>query len=152
MTKLVSLFVEKKNILILDNGDVAAITKDEIKHVGTVQSGEIYIDGTGIGDIGSQVIKERKVLSEEGLFSIIISYHSLTKKLLNKPTIISRGFIYMKGNEAITTSLSNEVETLVKQELNKKMINPQTIKQVVIDHLSQAFHKLTIRKTLNIPN
>jgi mRNA degradation ribonuclease J1/J2 len=57
----------------------------------------------------------------------------------------------MKGNEAITTSLSNEVETLVKQELNKKMINPQTIKQVVIDHLSQAIHKLTLRKPLIIP-
>jgi ribonuclease J len=143
--------VEKKNILILDNGDVAAITKNDIKHVGSVQSGEIYIDGTGIGDIGSQVIKERKVLSEEGLFSIIITYNSQEKKLLNPPTIISRGFIYMKGNETITSNLSNEVETIVKLELNKKMINPQTIKQVVIDHLSQAIHKLTLRKPLIIP-
>ncbi len=143
--------VEKKHILILDNGDVAAISKDEIKHVGTVPSGEVYIDGTGIGDIGSQVIKERKVLSEEGLFSIIITYDSQKKLLFNTPTIISRGFIYMKGNEAITQSLSNEVESLVKQELNKKMINPQTMKQVVIDHLSQAIHKMTLRKPLIIP-
>ena len=111
----------------------------------------MYIDGTGIGDIGSQVIKERKVLSEEGLFSIIISYDGKTRKLLNHPTIISRGFIYMKGNEAITSSLSNEVESLIHQELNKKMINPQTMRQVVIDHLSQIIHKLTLRKPLIIP-
>jgi ribonuclease J len=143
--------VDKKHILILDNGDVAAISKNQIRLAGSVPSGEVYIDGTGIGDIGSQVIKERKVLSEEGLFSIIISYDGKTRKLLNHPTIISRGFIYMKGNEAITSSLSNEVESLIHQELNKKMINPQTMRQVVIDHLSQIIHKLTLRKPLIIP-
>ena len=118
---------------------------------GTIPSGEVYIDGTGIGDIGSQVIKERKLLSEEGLFSVIISYDKEKQTLLSAPTIISRGFIYMKGNEAITTSLSNEVETLMKAELNKKMINEQSIKNRIIDHLNQIIYELTLRRPLIIP-
>ena len=143
--------VIKDNILILDNGDVAAISNRSIRHAGTIPSGEVYIDGTGIGDIGSQVIKERKLLSEEGLFSIIISYDKHEKKLMNSPTIISRGFIYMKGSEAITTSLSNEVEQLMTAELNKKMINEQSIKNRIIDHLNTVIYEMTLRRPLIIP-
>ncbi len=143
--------VKKENVLILDNGDVAAITNQSMRLAGTIPSGEVYIDGTGIGDIGSQVIKERKLLSEEGLFSVIISYDKEKQKLLSSPTIISRGFIYMKGNEAITSNLSNEVEKLMKTELNKKMINELSIKNRIIDHLNQMIYELTLRRPLIIP-
>ena len=143
--------VDPKNILIMDNGDVAALTSDTIRHAGKVHSGEVYIDGTGIGDIGSQVIRERKMLSEEGLFAVILSYNSHTKKLINDPTIISRGFIYMKGNEEITQLLSNETKKIVNQELNRKMINELNIKQAVIDHLNDKIFDLTQRRPLVIP-
>jgi ribonuclease J len=143
--------VNPKNILILDNGDVAAITKDTIRLAGKVTSGEVYIDGTGIGDIGSTVIKERKLLSEEGLFSVILSINSTTKKLVNEPTIISRGFIYMKGNEEITQSLANEAKKIAQVELNKKLYNELNLKQAVIDHLNTKIFELTQRKPLVIP-
>ena len=118
---------------------------------GTVTFGEVYIDGTGIGDIGSMVIKERKLLSEEGLFSVILSINSLTKKLVNEPTIISRGFIYMKGNEEITSLLSNEVKKIVQIELNRKLYNEPNMKQAVIDHLNQKIYDMTQRRPLVIP-
>jgi len=143
--------VNPKNILILDNGDVAAITADTIRLAGKVTSGEVYIDGTGIGDIGSTVIKERKLLSEEGLFSVILSINSTTKKLVNEPTIISRGFIYMKGNEEITQSLANEAKKIAQAELNKKLYNELNLKQAVIDHLNTKIFELTQRKPLVIP-
>jgi ribonuclease J len=143
--------VNPKNILILDNGEVAAITADTIRLAGKVTSGEVYIDGTGIGDIGSTVIKERKLLSEEGLFSVILSLNSATKKLVNEPTIISRGFIYMKGNEEITQSLANEAKKITQLELNKKLYNELNLKQAVIDHLNTKIFELTQRKPLVIP-
>ncbi|MDX9691206.1 MAG: ribonuclease J, partial [Acholeplasmataceae bacterium] len=143
--------VSEDNILIMDNGDVAAITKDSIRLAGKVTSGEVYIDGTGIGDIGSQVIRERKLLSEEGLFAVVLSINSETKKMVNDPTIISRGFIYMKGNEEITSSLANEAKKVVQTELNKKVINELNIKQAVIDQLTQRIFELTQRKPLIIP-
>ena len=143
--------VNPKNILIMDNGEVAAITADTIRLAGKVTSGEVYIDGTGIGDIGSTVIKERKLLSEEGLFSVILSINSTTKKLVNEPTIISRGFIYMKGNEEITQSLANEAKKITQIELNKKLYNELNLKQAVIDHLNTKIFELTQRKPLVIP-
>jgi ribonuclease J len=143
--------VKKDNILILDNGDVAAISKQQIRLAGSVPSGDVYIDGTGIGDIGSTVIKERKTLSEEGLFSIVMSYDSTKKQLLSEPTVISRGFIYMKGNEHITDSLANEAKQVVLTEMNKKMLNVDTMKQRIIEHLSDKIYELTLRRPLIIP-
>ena len=143
--------VKPENILIMDNGDVAALTSDTIRLAGKVTSGEIYIDGTGIGDIGSTVIKERKALSEEGLFAVVLSINSTAKKLFNEPTIISRGFIYMKGNEEITQSLANEAKRITQIELNKKLFNELNLKNAVIDHLNQKIFELTQRKPLVIP-
>ncbi|TNF07216.1 MAG: ribonuclease J [Bacillota bacterium] len=143
--------VEEDNILIMDNGEVAALTSDTIRLAGKVTAGEVYIDGTGIGDIGSQVIKERKLLSEEGLFAVVLSINSQTKKMINDPTIISRGFIYMKGNEEITSSLANEAKKIVQIELNKKVFHELNIKQAVIDTLTQRIFELTQRKPLIIP-
>ncbi|MFA6693078.1 MAG: ribonuclease J, partial [Acholeplasmataceae bacterium] len=140
-----------KNILVMDNGDVAGITKDTIRLAGKVTSGEVYIDGTGIGDIGSQVIRERKMLSEEGLFSVVLSINSETKTLINDPTVVSRGFIYMKGNEEITASLSNNVKQMALSELSKKLFNELTLRQTIIDQLGQIIYELTQRKPLIIP-
>jgi ribonuclease J len=143
--------VDPKNILVMDNGDLAAITKDSIRLAGKVHSGEVYIDGTGVGDIGSIVLKERKLLSEEGLFAVILSIHSKEKVLVNSPTVISRGFIYMKGNEEITSSLANEAKNIVLREMNKKMYHENNMKQAVSDHLSQKIYELTLRRPLIIP-
>ena len=143
--------VKPENILIMDNGEVAALTTDSIRMAGKVTAGEVYIDGTGIGDIGSTVIKERKLLSEEGLFAVVLSINSGTKKLVNDPTIISRGFIYMKGNEEITQSLANEAKRITQAELNKKLFNELNLKTAVIDQLAMRIFELTQRKPLVIP-
>ena len=143
--------VNPKNILILDNGEVAALTKDTIRMAGKVASGEVYIDGTGIGDIGSAVIKERKVLSVEGLFSVVLSIDTEKKKMVNDPTVISRGFIYMRGNEELTGQLANEAKLVCEKELKAKMINEQHMKQAVIDHLSDKIFEITQRRPLIIP-
>jgi ribonuclease J len=143
--------VHPDNILVMDNGDVAAISKNALRLAGKVHSGEVYIDGTGIGDIGSVVIKERKLLSEEGLFSVIITLNSEKKKIIGDPTIISRGFIYMKGNEEITSSLALEAKKTCELELSKKLYHELNIKQAITDRLSQKIYEMTLRKPLIIP-
>ncbi len=143
--------VNPNNILIMDNGDVAALTSETIRYAGKVASGEVYIDGTGIGDIGSAVIKERKLLSEEGLFSVVLSIDTEKRKMVNDPTIISRGFIYMRGNEELTGQLANEAKMVCEKELRAKMINEQHLRQAVIDHLSEKIFEITQRRPLIIP-
>ena len=140
--------VKKENILIMDNGDVAALTKDSIRLAGQVQSGDVYIDGTGVGDIGSTVLKERKTLSEEGLVSVIVTVDLNSKKIINEPTIISRGFIYMKGNEEITAAIAHQAHKAVVIELSKKAPTISSIKQALEDQLSRHIYEKTLRKPM----
>ena len=143
--------VDPNNILIMDNGDVAAVSKDKVRYAGKVQAGDIYIDGTSVGNIGSNVLKERKILSEEGLFSVILTVDTENKTLINQPTVISRGFIYMKGNEELTSSLAALVKHITLQELPKKGYNELNLKQQIIDQLSEKIYDITLRKPMILP-
>lgn len=145
------LGVEKQNVMIMDNGDVAALTKHSIRNAGRVQAGDIYIDGTGIGDIGSAIIKERKLLSEDGLLSIILTIDPVNKKLLTEPTVISRGFIYMKGNEEITQNIAIKSKDIVNQEFAKKQFSEAQLKQSIIDKIGDHVKETTQRKPMIIP-
>ena len=147
----VSVGVKKENVLIMDNGDVAAITSNSARIAGQVTAGDVYIDGTGIGDIGTAVIRERKTLSEEGLFAIIITVDSKNKKMINKPTIVSRGFIYMRGNEEITNELANMVTNTINEELQAKVFNELILKQKITDQLQSKIHEMTLRRPVIIP-
>lgn len=142
--------VLKENVLILDNGDVAAVTKNYIRLAGQVPSGDVYIDGTGIGDIGSAVIKERKYLSEEGLFTIVITINSENKQLIANPSVVSRGFIYMRGNEEITASLTDVAKKEVLKEFEQKTLNLLNLKNRITEVLEKNIFELTQRKPVVI--
>lgn len=144
--------VRRENILVLDNGEVAALSKNTIRKAGRVHSGEVYIDGTGIGSVGNMVIRERKMLSEEGLLSVIITLDSKKKQLIANPTIISRGFIYMRGNADITKELSDDAAKIVENELkSNKVYHENNIKNLLVQHLDKKIYKMTMRKPLVIP-
>ena len=91
---------------VLDNGEVLAVTKNTARAAGKVQAGNVYIDGTGIGDIGNIVIRDRKLLSEDGLLSAIVTIDKKNMRLIGSPVIISRGFIYMKEHSDLTSEIS----------------------------------------------
>lgn len=144
--------VDPNNILILDNGDVAAISKNNIRLAGKVQAGDVYVDGSGIGDISNNVIWERKNLSEDGMFAVIITVDCQSKQIITDPTIISRGFIYMKGNEALTESLSNSTKEFVNTEFkNDATIHENELKSKVSDYLSEKIYDITQRRPMIIP-
>ena len=147
----VELGVERDNVLIMDNGDVAAVNATEIRLAGRVQAGDIYIDGTGIGDIGSAIIKERKMLSEDGLLSIILTIDPVNRKLLTEPTVISRGFIYMKGNEAITNGIGQKAKEILLYEFEKKLFSEHQFKQLLTDQITDYVKQITQRKPMVIP-
>lgn len=145
----VNLGVKKENVLILDNGEVAAISKDSIRKAGNVQSGEVYIDGYGVGSTGSKLIKERKGLSEDGLLSVILSANK-DQELLYQPTIVSRGFIFMKTSEDLILQIQKMARLSYIQAVNKGYPLEKIKTQIETD-LSEYIYSLTQRKPLILP-
>jgi ribonuclease J len=97
-----SMGVPKQNIVVPDLGDQITITKNTIKKTGVVPFGSLLIDGIGVSEMGSTVLRDRMQLSEEGVCVVVISISSATGALTSKPDIITRGFIYNNSNEVNT--------------------------------------------------
>ena len=102
--------VKAENVFVCENGDVLVINENSARIGGHVTAGDVYIDGSGVGDISSSIIKERKSLSEDGMFSLVITIDSKQKVLPIEPQVVSRGFIYMKDSEALTKRFVEEAK------------------------------------------
>lgn len=101
----------EENILIGGNGDVFEFTKKSAKINGKVQAGNILVDGSGIGDVGNIVLKDRKHLSEDGLIVVSLTFNKHTQELLAGPDIVSRGFVYVKENQDL---IENSKEIVIR--------------------------------------
>ncbi len=108
------LGMSKDNIIIADNGTVVEFSKDSAKINGRVEAGATLIDGLGIGDIGNVVLRDRRILSEEGLIMIVVSMNA-DGKFLSGPDLVSRGFIYVKESEDFMNT--------ARQKLQNKMMH-----------------------------
>ncbi len=144
--------VKRGNEFVMDNGDVLALTKKSARKAGSVPAGNVYIDGKGIGDIGSVVLKDRKILSEDGLLSIVITIDEKNRSLKGNSVIVSRGFVYMKSHTELTKELSAMVDNHVKNLLSKyDTIKTGLIKRDVIRLLNDYIVNKTERNPMILP-
>lgn len=144
--------VKPENVFVCENGDVLVINENSARIGGHVTAGDVYIDGSGVGDISSSIIKERKSLSEDGMFSLVITIDSKQKVLPIEPQVVSRGFIYMKDSEALTKRFVEEAKNYINTEMSKvKLVNLNTLKTGLAEYLSRFIYMKTDRKPIVIP-
>ncbi|WP_408010816.1 ribonuclease J1 [Pseudalkalibacillus sp. A8] len=143
--------VEEKNCFIMDNGEVLALSENEASIAGKIPSGSIYVDGNGIGDIGNIVLRDRKILSEEGLVVVVVSINMKEFKIVSGPDIISRGFVYMRESE----DLINDAQGILSKHLHGMMERKTTqwseIKNEITDVLAPFLYEKTKRRPMILP-
>ncbi len=144
--------VKRGNEFVLDNGQVLAVTKDSARVATSIQAGSVYIDGKGIGDVGNVVLRDRKILSEDGLLSAIVTIDPENKHIIGKPVIMSRGFVYMRDHTVLTNEISDMVLNLVEDKIAKaKSVNVSQLKRDIIKLLNDHIYAKTERNPMILP-
>ncbi|MEJ6400756.1 ribonuclease J [Nicoliella lavandulae] len=139
------------NIFIPAKGDVLEYDGKKMIRSNSVDAGDIMIDGIGVGDIGNIVLRDRKVLSEDGIFVVVVTINRKKKTVIAQPKITSRGFIYVKANKSLMNQASKIVYDAVQYNLDNKEFDWGHLKQDVRDKLSSFLFEQTRRRPVILP-
>lgn len=143
--------IEKKRIFIADKGDIVEYNNNKMRMSGRVQAGNVLIDGIGVGDVGNIVLRDRKLLSQDGIFTVVITLNRKQKRIAAGPEIVSRGFVYVRESEELLAEAKKLVHKIVEKHVSKKSFEWTGIKQEIRDTLSSFLFQQTKRRPMIIP-
>lgn len=143
--------INKKNIFKLSNGDVLELTGESAKITGSIQAGEVLVDGYGVGDVGSIVLRDRKHLAEDGIITVVVAINGKTKRMAAEPEVITRGFIYMRDNESLMSELRRIADISVNDTLISKNHDWNAIKNNIKSDMGNFIYEGTHRRPMILP-
>lgn len=145
------LGMQKSQIFIADKGDIVEYKNGKMRMSGRVQAGNVLIDGIGVGDVGNIVLRDRKLLSQDGIFIVVVTLNRAQKKIASGPEILSRGFVYVRESEALMTEASEIAKTVIEKYVGKDTFEWTNIKQEIRDTLNTYLFQKTKRRPMIIP-
>ncbi|MBO1305352.1 ribonuclease J [Enterococcus sp. 669A] len=140
-----------KDIFITGRGDVLEYKNKHLSSAGSVPADNVMIDGIGVGDIGNIVLRDRKVLSEDGIFVIVVTIDRKGKKIVSAPQITSRGFVYVKASRDLMKESGDITEEIVVKHLHSDDFEWSKLKQDIRDKLSRYLFEQTKRRPVILP-
>jgi ribonuclease J len=147
----IKLGLPSKNTIIVDNGDVVEVTRDGIRKNGTVASGQVFVDGLGVGDVGNIVLRDRKHLSQDGILTVVVTIEKESGAVIAGPDIISRGFVYVRESEDLMDQAREIVKTVLRECEEKNITDWATMKSNIRDQLRMYLYEKTKRKPMILP-
>lgn len=143
--------IPNKNIVVNENGRVIEITQKSITQKETVESGRVFVDGNGVGDVGSIVLRDRKHLAEDGIIIVVMTIDSATGETVSGPDIVSRGFVYVKESEELMSEIKDRVYDCIDTLYNRGINDWVAIKTKIRDDLSGFLFERTRRSPMILP-
>lgn len=146
-----SVGIPSKNIVIADNGVLLDVSEKEIKKAGTVPAGKVFVDGYGVGDVGSVVLRDRKHLAQDGIIIVVATVDSVSGELVSGPDIVSRGFVFVKENEVLISEAEKTAYEAIMRCFDRNITDWGTIKSRVRDDVSRLMYERTKRSPMILP-
>ncbi|MFR4287304.1 MAG: ribonuclease J [Enterococcus italicus] len=143
--------ITEDHVFLLAKGDVLVYASGTMQLAGTVPADNIMIDGIGVGDIGNIVLRDRKVLSEDGIFIAVVTINRREKRIVSKPQITSRGFVYVKASRDLIRESGEMVSEIVAKHLQDEEFEWAKLKQDIRDQLSRYLFEQTKRRPVILP-
>lgn len=143
--------IDRDHSFICKNGDILGISKEGVRRVKSIPINDIYVDGKRIGDIASSVIRDRKIMSTDGVLVVIVNINSEKKELVTEPNITTRGFVVVNENQELLSNIQNKVRSIMNSELLKHSFNITDLKNRLILELNSYIIDTTGRRPIIMP-
>ncbi|MCI1965943.1 MAG: RNase J family beta-CASP ribonuclease [Oscillospiraceae bacterium] len=142
---------DPKNVFIGDNGDVVELNEDYMKRLAPVPAGRVLVDGLGVGDVGSVVLRDRKHLAEDGLIVVVCTISCTDGHIISGPDVVSRGFVYVRESEPLIDEARDLVTSVLQECAEKRIHDWGTLKTRIKDELSRLLYSRTRRSPMVLP-
>ncbi|WP_373229536.1 ribonuclease J [Cohnella sp.] len=143
--------IPKENIFLLDNGDTVEIQNGAARKAGKIPAGNILIDGLGVGDVGNIVLRDRKLLSQDGILVVVVTLSKQDGTIMSGPDIISRGFVYVRESEGLLEEANRIVSSTLHKLMSEKVNEWASLKTNVKDALGRFLYEQTRRRPMILP-
>ena len=146
-----SMGIPKENILIADNGRAAEISKKALRCTSTVPAGRVFVDGYGVGDVGSVVLRDRKHLAQDGLVIVAVCIDRESGMIVSGPDVVTRGFVYVKESEELINAAREVAVEAIEAQTDGGYFDWNSIKASIRDEISHLMYERTKRSPMILP-